>query len=112
MKTLPSRTCLGCRRTRLQAALVRVTRLTDGTVAVDGGRRAAGRGAYVCPEDECLERGLSRGRLSHAFRKPSEASPNLAMAVRVAARGEAAGARRCEVSASAIEDVDAITVRS
>jgi predicted RNA-binding protein YlxR (DUF448 family) len=112
VKTPPSRTCLGCRRSRPQVALVRLVRLTNGTVVVDGAPRAAGRGAYVCPEAECLERGLSRGRLGHAFRKPSEADPSLAMAVRAAAGREAPGARRYEVSGSAIEDVDAITVRS
>ncbi len=112
MKTSPSRTCLGCRRTRPQAALVRLVRLTNGTVVVDGAPRAAGRGAYVCPEDECLERGLSRGRLGHAFRRPSEADPGLAMAVRVATGREAPGARQYEVSGRAIEDVDVITVRS
>ena len=112
MKTPPSRTCLGCRRTRPQAELVRLVRLTNGTVVVGDAPRATGRGAYVCPDDECLERGLSRGRLGHAFRKPSEADPNLATAVRAAAHREAGGARLYEVSARAIQDVDAITVRS
>jgi hypothetical protein len=92
--------------------LVRLVRLANGTVVVDGALRAAGRGAYVCPEGECLERGLGRGRLSHAFRKPSEAGPNLAAAVRAAARSEAPGTLVYEASAGAIEDVDAITVRS
>jgi len=123
VKTPPSRTCLGCRRARPQAALVRLVRLPTGTVVVDAGTRAAGRGAYVCPDTPCLERGLSRGRLGHAFRKPSEASPNLAAAVRAAGEREARaqpavaetspeGAVLCEAGASAIDDVDVITVRS
>jgi len=91
-------------------------RLTSGTVVVDAGRRGAGRGAYVCPDTQCIERGLSRGRLSHAFRKPSEAGPNLGAAVRAAARRVAPGAPLCEVSARAIEDADVdhgeIVVRS
>jgi predicted RNA-binding protein YlxR (DUF448 family) len=80
-------------------------RLTNGTVVVDRGTRAAGRGAYVCPDADCVERGLSRGRLGHAFRKPSEAGSNLAAAV-------LAGSLPCEVSTAAIEDTDVITVRS
>jgi predicted RNA-binding protein YlxR (DUF448 family) len=92
-------------------------RLTSGTVVVDGATRAAGRGAYVCPDAACLERGLSRGRLGHAFRKPSEAGPDLAAAVRAAGRRENPAARpdgslRREMDARAIEDVDVITVRS
>jgi len=105
VKTPPRRTCLGCRRARPQAALVRLVRLTNGTVVVDRGARAAGRGAYVCPDANCVERGLTRGRLGHAFRKPSEASSNLTASV-------LAGSLPCEVSATAIEDIDVISVRS
>jgi predicted RNA-binding protein YlxR (DUF448 family) len=32
-----------------------------------------GRGAYVCPDAECVERALKPGRLAHAFRRASEA---------------------------------------
>jgi predicted RNA-binding protein YlxR (DUF448 family) len=105
VKTPPRRTCLGCRRARPQAALVRLVRLTNGTVVVDAGSRAPGRGAYVCPDADCVARGLSRGRLGHAFRKPSEAGANLAAAV-------LAGSPPFEVNPAAIEDVDVITVRS
>jgi predicted RNA-binding protein YlxR (DUF448 family) len=67
-------------------------RSSSGAVTVDANGRAIGRGAYVCPDAACLERGLARGRLTHAFRKPSAAGPNLAEAVRdAAARGEASG---------------------
>jgi uncharacterized protein len=121
VKKAPSRTCLGCRRARPKGALVRLTRRPDGTVVVDPGARAAGRGAYVCPNTECLERGLSSGRLGHAFKKPSEAGLNLLAAVRAAVPHEArislATARPGdmllrEVGATAIGDVDVITVRS
>ena len=119
MKTPPTRTCLGCRRARPQAMLVRLVRLPNGTVVADSGTRAAGRGAYVCPDAACVERALSRGRLGHAFKKPSEAHPDLAAVVRAAGRREAvpatAGkpevAELCEVAGRAIGDVDVITVR-
>ncbi len=100
---------------------MRLARTPSGTVVVDRGPRATGRGAYVCPEPECLERGLSRGRLGHAFRRPSEASPNLVAEVRVAAGREPdavpadaspQGARLCEVGARAIGHVEVITVKA
>jgi len=91
MRTPPSRTCLGCRRARPKGALVRLVRLPNGTVVVDPSAHAAGRGAYVCPEAACVERALNRGRLTHAFRKPCEAGPDLAAAVRAVA-GCGAGA--------------------
>jgi uncharacterized protein len=78
-------------------------RSPSGAVTVDANGRAIGRGAYVCPDAACLERGLARGRLTHAFRKPSAAGPNLAETVRdAAARQEAsrtAGLRRTDMMA-------------
>jgi len=116
--------------------MVRLIRLPNGTVVVDAAHRASGRGAYVCPDAACLERGLSRGRLGHAFRKPSEAGPDLVAAVRAAARRDApalpsaapalpsaapalpsaaqavGGTALCEVETRAIENVDVIAVTS
>lgn len=68
----PTRTCLGCRRHRPKAEMLRLVRRPDGRVDAD--RVADGRGAYVCADAECLERALKPGRLAHAFKKPSEAS--------------------------------------
>jgi predicted RNA-binding protein YlxR (DUF448 family) len=71
----PTRTCLGCRRRRPKGDMLRLVRRADGRVDADGA--ANGRGAYVCPDAECLERALKPGRLAHAFRKPSEARATL-----------------------------------
>ena len=96
-----------------------MVRLADGTVIADTGARAAGRGAYVCPDAQCVERGLSRARLSHAFKKASEAAPDLAVVVRAGARVETPVREAGEavpvlyaVATNAIDDVDVITVRS
>jgi len=51
--------------------MVRLVRGSDGRVRIDGS--GPGRGAYVCREAECRERALKPGRLTHAFRRPSEA---------------------------------------
>jgi len=118
MRTSPSRTCLGCRRARPKALLVRLVRLPTGTVVTDPTARAEGRGAYVCPDAACVDRALSPGRLRHAFRRPSEAGPNLAAVVRAAAR-PGAGPPACEASpGSAVVravsevEVDVIAVRA
>ena len=62
----PQRTCVGCRRVRGKSDLVRITRAQDGMVAVDRTGHGAGRGAYVCPEAECVER--AGRRLAGALR--------------------------------------------
>jgi predicted RNA-binding protein YlxR (DUF448 family) len=74
----PRRTCIGCRQVRGQATLIRLVRRPEGTVVPDPHGR--GRGAYVCPDPQCLERALTR--LGRAFRKPSVAAIGLAEEVR------------------------------
>ena len=86
MRTAPRRTCLGCRQVRPKGALVRLVRGPDGRVVTDPDGRGVGRGAYVCADAECMERALSRGRLTHAFRAPSEAGPDLVIANALAER--------------------------
>lgn len=76
------RTCLGCRTVKAKAALIRLARARDGSVVVDPKARHGGRGAYVCPDAECVERALQRGRLAHAFRKPCDVRNDLANVVR------------------------------
>jgi len=81
-KSPPRRTCLGCRRVRPQAELIRLSRGGDGRAVLDLGRRGGengdargtgtGRGAYACPALECLAGALRKGRLDHAFRRPTE----------------------------------------
>ena len=72
---------------------MRVTRTGDGTIVVDVNGRMPGRGAYVCAEAGCMERGLQRDRLAHAFRKPCRVTPDLGAAVRAAAGARDAAAR-------------------
>ena len=107
MKSEPSRTCLGCREARPKSGLVRLIRVRSGIVVVDAAARAAGRGAYVCPDAACVERALVRGRLAHAFRKPCVASPDLAAAVAAGRREpknrrDAAGVREADVMAARV----------
>lgn len=67
MKKVPIRMCLSCRERKEKRALVRIVRTPQGTLEVDPTGKKAGRGAYVCPSRECVER-LDRKSLSFAFR--------------------------------------------
>jgi predicted RNA-binding protein YlxR (DUF448 family) len=67
---------------RAKDVLVRLARAPTGEVLADPSGRYGGRGAYVCPDVACLSRGLERGRLAHAFRKPCEVRASLAEEVR------------------------------
>ncbi len=62
------RTCVGCRRRAHPDDLVRVARGRSGDLGT--GRRAQGRGAWVCAgSHECLDRALARGSLARALRR-------------------------------------------
>jgi len=71
----PVRTCLGCRRARPQAELLRIVRTPDGRVEPDPERRGRGRGAYLCRREACLSECVRRGRWPQAFRVPAVATP-------------------------------------
>lgn len=78
----PVRTCLGCRKSHPQAALLRIVRTPDGSVEPDPGRRRGGRGAYLCPSESCLSEAVRRARWAHAFRAPTALSPEALAPVR------------------------------
>jgi len=68
VKRLPQRTCLACRQVKAKQELVRLVRLTDGSVEVDPSGKKSGRGAYLCGVPECWETGLKGDRLERVLR--------------------------------------------
>lgn len=55
-KKIPQRQCMGCRERKEKKAMIRVVRCTDGSVSLDFSGKLNGRGAYVCPDLECLKK--------------------------------------------------------
>ena len=53
---------------RAKRELIRLVRISDGSVEVDTNGKRAGRGAYLCRARECWEAGLKGGRLEHVLR--------------------------------------------
>ena len=66
----PLRRCVACNRQAPKGELIRLARPVDGPVAVDPTGKAPGRGAYLCDDPACWERGLTRGRLSAVLKRP------------------------------------------
>jgi predicted RNA-binding protein YlxR (DUF448 family) len=54
-KKIPIRMCIACRESRPKKELVRVI-ATDNGLCIDETGKAHGRGAYLCPNLECLEK--------------------------------------------------------
>ena len=67
-KRIPQRTCVGCRVTGGKRDFVRVVKTPDGSVQIDPGGKANGRGAYICSKQSCWEDALTKDRLARALR--------------------------------------------
>jgi len=66
----PVRTCLGCRLRTDKSALLRVVAL-DGAVVPDLSAVLPGRGAWVHPTPECVEKAVARKAFGRALRVSS-----------------------------------------
>ncbi len=67
IKHVPERTCVACRTSRPKRHLVRVVRTAEGNIEVDRTGRKAGRGAYLCPAQECWRLARARRSLDQAL---------------------------------------------
>jgi predicted RNA-binding protein YlxR (DUF448 family) len=67
---VPYRTCIGCRRRRPSAELVRVVLAADGQPSLG---RGAGRGAWLCGH-QCLTQAARRNGFERAWRRPVAAA--------------------------------------
>mgnify|MGYP005882006501 FL=1 len=68
-KKIPQRQCMGCRERKAKKELIRVVRGVDGTVSLDFSGKAPGRGAYLCPDPECLKKAIRSKALSRSLEK-------------------------------------------
>ena len=66
-KKIPQRQCMGCRERKAKKEMIRVVRGTDGTVSLDFGGKMNGRGAYICPNPECLKKAQKAKSLERAL---------------------------------------------
>ena len=66
-KKIPQRQCMGCRERKAKREMIRVVRCTDGTVNLDFSGKMNGRGAYVCPDPECLKKALKSKALDRSL---------------------------------------------
>ena len=79
-KKIPMRQCLGCREMKPKRELLRVVRSPEGEVSLDTRGKKPGRGAYVCPNADCLTKAVKTRALSRALETeiPDEVMQRLA----------------------------------
>lgn len=57
IKKIPMRRCVGCMEQKSKRELIRVVRSPEGEISLDTTGKKPGRGAYLCPDPECLAQG-------------------------------------------------------
>ncbi len=67
VKKIPQRQCVGCREMKEKKSLIRIVKSPEGEVSLDDKGRKPGRGAYVCPDVECLRKARKSRALERAF---------------------------------------------
>jgi predicted RNA-binding protein YlxR (DUF448 family) len=67
-KHKPQRTCIVCREIKDKRDLFRIVRTPEGRLIIDPTGKANGRGAYLCRQASCWEKGGQKQRLAQALR--------------------------------------------
>ncbi len=88
-KKIPMRQCVGCREMKPKKELIRVVRSPEGGISLDFKGKAPGRGAYVCPDSNCLKRAIKSKALERGFETqiPQEIYDGLLAAMEEGDRG-------------------------
>ena len=66
-KKIPQRQCMGCRERKEKRQLIRVVRPPEGEVLLDFSGKHNGRGAYLCPNPECLKKAIRSKALERSL---------------------------------------------
>ena len=67
-KKISLRQCVGCGEMKDKKEMMRVLKSADGPILLDMSGRKNGRGAYICPNAECLKRAKKSKGLERSFK--------------------------------------------
>ena len=69
-KKIPQRQCLGCQLMKNKKDMIRVLHTAEDEFIIDSTGKKNGRGAYVCPNSECLTKAIRNKGLERSFKQP------------------------------------------
>ena len=71
--------CVGCQEMKNKKEMIRVIKTPEGTFMLDATGKKNGRGAYVCPSEECLQLARKNKGLERSFKQaiPAEVYESL-----------------------------------
>lgn len=67
-KKIPMRQCVGCREMKPKRELIRIIRTSEDEILVDVTGKKNGRGAYICPNRECLNMAMKSKGLERSLK--------------------------------------------
>ncbi|TCK97937.1 hypothetical protein EDC19_0339 [Natranaerovirga hydrolytica] len=67
-RKVPLRKCLGCNEMKNKKELIRIVKTPEDEFIVDFTGKKNGRGAYFCPEEECLKKLIKNKGLEKSFK--------------------------------------------
>lgn len=68
-RKIPVRKCVGCQEMKSKKEMIRVIKTAEDEFLLDATGRKNGRGAYVCPSRECLEKAVRNKGLERSFKQ-------------------------------------------
>ena len=77
---VPFRMCIACKQMKPKKEMTRIVKNADGEIFADFSGKAAGRGAYICSDAECMKKLQDKKLLHKAF--SAQVSPEVYEGVR------------------------------
>ncbi len=68
-KKVPMRKCVGCQEMKGKKEMIRVIRTAGNEFMLDATGKKNGRGAYLCPDRECLKKAVKNRGLERSFKQ-------------------------------------------
>lgn len=69
-KKVPQRQCVGCHEMKNKKDLIRILKTESEGIVIDTTGKKNGRGAYICPNPECLKKAIASKGLERSFKMP------------------------------------------
>lgn len=66
---MPMRQCVGCQEMKSKKEMIRIIRTNEQEFLLDATGKKNGRGAYICPDVECLKKALKNKGLERSFKQ-------------------------------------------
>ena len=67
-KKVPMRQCTGCREMRSKRDMIRVIKTAENEICIDATGRKNCRGAYICPNMDCLKQAMKNRGLERSLK--------------------------------------------